>query len=210
MLSTRTSVRCCAFIASLALLVILSGCQFARAPGNGDAEALQEEIDELRSREAALEARLQQLESSPLADENGDMKVVVYMGLTTATDMFTVPVIRTPEGADNLREAALAELIRGPDPGGPLSPILPRETEVLSLQIDNDGLATADFSDHVRQYASGSTGETLVIAGIVNTLTEFPDVNRVLILVEGEKGVSLGGHFTLDDPIERMPDLIPE
>lgn len=209
MLSTCRLLRRCVLIAALVLLVILSGCQVAGEADNGESEALRNEIEELQSREASLQARLERLESSSLTDGAGDIKVVVYMGLTTATEVFTVPVIRTPEGSDDLKEAALAELIRGPDPGGPLSPILPQETEVLSLQVDDEGLATVDFSDHIREYASGSTGETLVIAGIVHTLTEFPDVNRVQILVEGEIGVSLGGHFTLEEPIERMPDLIP-
>ncbi len=210
MLSKCTVVlRRLSILAALALLIIPAGCQLA-GEDDPDPEALRQEIEQLQSREASLRSRLELMESSPLATPDGGIKLVVYMGLATATDIITVPVIRATDETTDLKEAALAELIRGPDPAGPLSPILPPETEVLSLEVDDDGLATVDFSPHVAEYAAGSAGETLVIAGIVNTLTEFPDVDRVQILVEGERGVSLGGHFTLDEPIERLTGMIPD
>ncbi|MFO8060070.1 MAG: GerMN domain-containing protein [Bacillota bacterium] len=197
-----------AVIAALILSLVLAGCKAENNSGQDDVDDLRAEIDEMKTQEMALRARLDLLESSPLMSPEGDARVVIHFGLSTTTEILTVPVLRTAGETADLKQVALAELIAGPDPEGPLSPILPPETELLSLEV-SDGLATVDFTSHIRQYAAGSAGESLVIAGIVNTLTEFPDVDRVQILVEGESGVSLGGHFTLEEPLERFSGMIP-
>lgn len=196
-------------IAALLCTLLLASASCA-PPGEDPDELaeLRDEVQTLRDQQSEMQSRLNLLEGSQLSAPGGQLKVVVYFGLMTATDIFTVPVIRTVEAADDLKETALEQLIAGPDPDGPLSPAAPPETEILSLHVE-DGLATVDFSDHIREHAAGSAGETLVIASIVNTLTEFPDVQRVQILVDGEKGASLGGHFSLDEALERMAGMIP-
>ena len=43
---------------------------------------------------------------------------------------------------------------------------------------------------------------------MVNTLTEFPEIKKVQILVEGKEIDSLSGHLDLSRPVERMSELI--
>ncbi len=195
-------------IACLIIGLLLTGC---RVDPNDDEEQiadLQREIDQLQEELDTLRRDLQRLESTPLVTEDGKVKLAVYFGLSADTDILTVPVLLPADMEDDPHLAALQLLIAGPDPDSILSPVAPPETDVLSLQVE-DGLATVDFSSEIGQYAVGSAGESMVLGGIVNTLTEFTDVDRVMILVEGEEGVSLGGHYALNEPLERFDDLIP-
>ncbi len=194
--------------AVLLFTVLLASASCGPAQDQDELAQLREEVQTLRDQQSEMRARLDLLEGSQLSAPGEQIKVVVYFGLMTDTDIFTVPVIRTVEAADDLKETALRQLIAGPDPAGPLSPTAPPETEILSLTIE-DGVAIVDFSEHVREHAAGSAGESMVMASIVNTLTEFADVQQVQILVEGEEGTSLGGHFSLDEPLERIDGMIP-
>ncbi|MDW7650914.1 MAG: GerMN domain-containing protein [Bacillota bacterium] len=65
-----------------------------------------------------------------------------------------------------------------------LIPLLPAGTEVLGLAI-RDGLARIDLSSSFLDY--NPEDERMVINGLVYTLTEFPTITDVEILVEGEK-----------------------
>ncbi|MBQ5389910.1 MAG: GerMN domain-containing protein, partial [Anaerovibrio sp.] len=57
-------------------------------------------------------------------------------------------------------------------------------------------------------FVGGSTGEEMLVGSLVNTLTEFPEIKKVQILVEGKEIDSLSGHLDLSRPVERMPELI--
>lgn len=43
---------------------------------------------------------------------------------------------------------------------------------------------------------------------ITNTLTEFPEIKKVQILVEGKKVITLSGHMDLEDPLTRNKSLL--
>ncbi len=197
------------------VLVMMVGCSEADTPENGELpEALAEEIDRLESQVSNLEGELEELrrrihrlEASPLIGDDGQLKVVVYFGLVTADRILTVPVLREIGESEDPILGALEALILGPSTDQ-LSPILPPHARILDLQVDDD-IVTVNLGDEAADYATGSAGESMVIGSIVNTLTEFPGIGRVRILVEGEAGVSLGGHFDLDEPLERFDGMIP-
>ncbi|MBO5652568.1 MAG: GerMN domain-containing protein, partial [Selenomonas sp.] len=48
----------------------------------------------------------------------------------------------------------------------------------------------------------------MLVGSIVNTLTEFSEIKRVQLLVEGKKIESISGHLDLTKPVERMENLI--
>jgi len=109
---------------------------------------------------------------------------------------------------DNARTAwaAMKELVAGPRKAG-LYPSMPVGTAVLDLAISK-GTCTVNFSrEFLTNHGGGSAGEMMTLGSIVNTLTEFPSVQRVMILVEGKAGETLG-NILLDKPLTRMTDLI--
>ena len=132
-------------------------------------------------------------ESTPPAEEPSagappaaQMPLAVYYVKYTEDDAYLVrevhQVPRTPEVA----RAALGELISGT----PLTPgagrVLPANTQVRGIRIDENGLATIDFTPEVLAANVGSAGEALGIASIVNTLTEFPTIKKVSFTVNGQ------------------------
>lgn len=148
---------------------------------------------------------------SPSQDETTfrTQEIVLYFGDDQA--MYLVPekrTIKVPETADKLPTGAIInELIEGPNDES-LRPTIPKETKLLSVKIE-DKTAYVDFSEEIRtKHWGGSAGETMTITSIVNSLTELDGIDKVQILIAGEKQDSLVGHWYIGDPIERMDDII--
>lgn len=111
------------------------------------------------------------------------------------------------EPGDNLPLTAVKELVKGPRVEGH-SRTIPPEARVLDVKVV-DGVAYVNFSKEVQtKHWGGSTGETFTIFSLVNTLTELPGVDKVQILVEGEKVETLAGHIDLAGPFPRNEDMI--
>lgn len=103
--------------------------------------------------------------------------------------------------------AAMESLMEGTTEKGQTN-IIPKEAKLKSVKV-KDGTATVDFSqDLKKKFVGGSTGETMLVGSIVDTLTEFPEVKNVQILIEGKKVETLGGHMDLTQPLTRMTDLL--
>jgi spore germination protein GerM len=112
---------------------------------------------------------------------------------------------------DSVEEEAkelVAELIRGPK--GKLIPTLPSQTRLLSLHLDERGVASVNFSKaFTADHPGGSSAEIMTVYSIVNSLTtNFPQIKRVQILVEGKEIESIAGHLSLMRPISSKPDLV--
>lgn len=163
---------------------------------------LQREIKQLKSHLAKLEADISSLQTpAESPDEEGAAAVLLYFVHSTPTDFLLVPVTRMVGAGHATPLQALNLLIKGPLPGEQLHHSLPPETKVLSLYIEN-GLATVDFSQELStKFVGGSQLESHLVSAIVFTLTQFAEIERVQILLEGEKVESLGGHVNIDNPL---------
>ena len=112
---------------------------------------------------------------------------------------------------DRVEEEAkelLTELIRGPK--GKLIPTLPPQTRLLTLHVDEKGVAKVSFSKaFTADHPGGSSAEIMTVYSIVNSLTtNFPQIKRVQILIEGKEIESIAGHLSLMKPISSKLDLI--
>ena len=102
---------------------------------------------------------------------------------------------------------SLEELLRGEVPRECDRP-LPPGTELLGIGVA-DGVATVDFSDHLRAgFQGGSDNEQVTIYSIVNTLTSLPTVDSVQILIEGETVSTIGGHHDISGPLTFDDELV--
>ena len=87
--------------------------------------------------------------------------------------------------------------------------ILPRQAQLNRITVNGE-VATIDFSQElIKNFVGGSTGEEMLVASIVNTLTEFPEIKKVKILVDGKTVETISGHMDLSAPLDRMVDLLP-
>ena len=88
-----------------------------------------------------------------------------------------------------------------------LQKLFPPGTALRGVKVENS-LATADFNKAFAKKREGSYEEFMMVNSIVMTLTEFPEVKRVQILVEGKKVTTLNGHMDLIDPLTRNKTLL--
>jgi spore germination protein GerM len=84
---------------------------------------------------------------------------------------------------------------------------VPDSTKINSIVVEN-GLAKIDLSkEFIEDKITSDTEDNLLIYSIVNTLTEFPEVNSVSFYIDGEKLDTLG-ELDISEPIFRRSDLI--
>lgn len=142
------------------------------------------------------------------------MQVVVYYLKTSETDSYLVREIHTVPYTPQVARVALEELINGAPTTAGAFRVLSPDTKVRSINIAEDGLATVDFSKEVLKANVGSSGEALGIQSIVNTLTEYPNINQVAFNVEGgidQRAREWWGHVGLyEQPFKRNLSVVRE
>ncbi len=132
------------------------------------------------------------------------MQVTVYFGTKDA--MYLVPETRTVPKSDKPIEAAVTELLGEPK-NAELVRVLPAGTKLKGIKV-KDHIAYVDFSDKLIKSRGGSAGEILAVGAIVNTVTEFADIHKVQIMVEGKKVDTLHGHLDTSEPMSRSERII--
>ncbi|HMB70122.1 MAG TPA: GerMN domain-containing protein [bacterium] len=93
------------------------------------------------------------------------------------------------------------ELIAGGETG--LHP-LPPATRLRNAFYDGEGEVILNFTEHLHSdHPGGSEAENATLRSVVTTLgVNFPGVDRVRILVEGEAIRTLAGHTDLSRPLD--------
>lgn len=133
------------------------------------------------------------------------MTLTVYFGTKDAK--YLVPEQRTVPQNNHPAQTALELLLAGPTRSD-LTPLFPAGVKLRSVSV-RDGVAYADFNDAlVKNNHTGSAGEILQVAAIVNTLTNFSDIERVQILVDGQRVATLAGHLDVSEPLSRSENVI--
>ncbi|HEX3031477.1 MAG TPA: GerMN domain-containing protein [Bacillota bacterium] len=108
-------------------------------------------------------------------------------------------VVKVP----GMARKAMEELLKGPVPASGLSNPIPAGTRLLDINLKPDGLAIVDFSSELKAgHPGGSASEALTVYSIIDTLAQFPTVQRVQILLEGQSVETLAGHLDLSKPLE--------
>lgn len=133
------------------------------------------------------------------------MQLVVYHATKDA--MYLVPVMhKVPVDSHPARTAM--ELLLAGSKNPELVSVMPEGTQLKNLTI-KDHIAYADFNEKlIKRNGGGSATEILLVAAIVNTLTEFPDIHQVQILVNGKKIETISGHMDTSEPLSRSEKII--
>jgi len=102
----------------------------------------------------------------------------------------------------------ISELLKGPK--GKLTPTLPPRTKLLTLQINDVGVAKVNFNSALsKDHPGGSTAEMMTVYSIVNSLAlNFPQIKRVQFLIDGKPIETIAGHISLKQPVSPKFDLI--
>lgn len=111
---------------------------------------------------------------------------------------------------EGIGRATINELIKGPSVDSDLLPVIPVGTVLKDINVKSDGLIIVDFSKElIDNHIGGTTSEALTVYSIVNTLTQFPTVDRVQFLVEGQYVETLTGHMDLSQAISSSLEFGP-
>lgn len=127
---------------------------------------------------------------------SGQVSVDVYFtsGSRLVSEPHLVPAATPARGS-------LDALLTGPTVAGHFSQI-PNGTRLLNVNLAA-GTATVNFSEQI-QNIQGSPAIPLFLGQVVNTLTQFPDVQRVMLETNGQPLRSLGGEgAAVPEPLDR-------
>ncbi|ABO51240.1 conserved hypothetical protein [Desulforamulus reducens MI-1] len=137
-------------------------------------------------------------EQQPKAAAKETVKATLYFANEQADAL--LPVEREISKSSDMVVSLVNEL----NNPGKYAPILPNGTKLIDYKTQGDTL-TLNFN---KDFANlqGTTGETLAINALVNTLTELPQYKKVRLLVEGKPLET--GHAIYDQPLERNESII--
>ncbi len=144
--------------------------------------------------------------SSVSGKSAGVMNIKVYYPDVNAVGLVGVEKTVKAAEADKYR-AAVEALLAGTEDKR-LTTVFPKKAKLLKVTVSGD-TARVDFDKNlIKGFVGGSTGEEMLVGSVVNTLTEFPEIKKVQLLVEGKEIDSLSGHLDLTRPMTRMDELI--
>lgn len=82
--------------------------------------------------------------------------------------------------------AAMSELVKGPGEGGLKSPF-PEGTELLGVTVDDNGVASINFSKEFEGVSETPEKEKALVRCIILTLMQFDNIDETRILVDGKE-----------------------
>ena len=176
-------------------ILIVSAVTLGRKIITSDITEIKEEIEIVSSNENLPE----------VVEEEGIRKTVLYF---QDSDGYLVPVMRRIPWEEGIGKVTLTNMIDTPELRDALNstgllPIIPSGTQIKGMTIDADtGLCKVDFSQEIQNKETKKDEENL-IKGVVYTLTEFPAVKEVKILVEGKEVDVLKHGTKIDDTLSR-------
>lgn len=121
---------------------------------------------------------------------------------------YLVPVNQELCNTERPVRVALERLIAGAASGEGLITPIPSETKVRDLYI-REGTAYVDLSEEFASKLLSKTQARWAVDTLVQTLTEFPEVERVQLLIDGKVRAKLTGGVDIGIPLERQPWLNP-
>lgn len=102
---------------------------------------------------------------------------------------------------EGIARATVTGLLQGPE-NKELKPSVPAGTMLKDINIKEDGCCIVDFSQGlVDNHSKEKEDEIVTVAAIVQTLSQFPSVSEVQILVEGKIISSIAGSVDISTPI---------
>ena len=138
-------------------------------------------------------------------DNSSNEEIIINVYYSDQTGEYLIGEARILSGGSKYVDA-ISEMMKEPIDGS-LVKLIPESTKINSV-IVKDGMAKVDLSKNfVDDRFVSDTTDILLIYSIVNTLTEFPDVNSVEFFIDGAR-LGVLGQLDLQEPYFRKSDLI--
>lgn len=179
----------------MALVFMIAGCDNS-APGSQPTPSTPNNKPAEQSQPAG---------NNTTAKPEPTMQLVVYHATKDA--MYLVPEMHKVPVNSHPARTAMELLQEGPQ-NPELVGVMPAGTQIKNITV-KEHIAYADFNDKlIKKNGGGSASEILLVGAIVNTLTEFPDIQQVQILVNSKKIETISGHMDTSEPLSRSEKII--
>lgn len=178
-------------VAILSISIIKLGTDMIKS----NLSSLDDEIEIIRSDEEDVE----------VVEEDEMRKTVFYF---KNDRNYLVPVMKQIPWEEGIAKTTLMNMVEGGEFSKTLEniglkPILPYGTSLNGISVDEEtGLCRVDFSEEIQDIESDEDEENL-IKGVVYTLTEFPNIEEVQIMVDGSVQPVLKNTYPIDRPLNR-------
>jgi len=137
--------------------------------------------------------------------DQGKMVIKVYNATKDAVHLVAESHVVLKN--DHPAQTAMELLVAGTK-NDQLVSVMPAGTKLRHLSI-KDNIAYVDFNDNlIKNNTGGSAAEMLLVGSIINTLTEFNNIQKVQIMVEGKKIDTISGHMDIGEPLSRSEKII--
>lgn len=201
LLKERQGIYGIAFVLVLVLLVsATAGCTLLdrlQAWKNGGEETPVSEVPEEFAGTEILEQALM----------GETREIVLYF--SDESGQYLVSEMRDVPKVDGIARATIQELIAGPSVESGLLPTIPVGTQLLDINVRPDGLCIVDLSGElVLNHPGGSMNEEMTVYSVVNTMTQFPTVSEVQILIDGHMVETIAGHMDVSTTMARNEEMI--
>ncbi|MGI6712167.1 MAG: GerMN domain-containing protein [Bacillota bacterium] len=152
-------------------------------------------------------AEPQELQISQETAGNETKEILLYF--SDESGQYLVHETRSIPKVESIGRAVLQELIAGPSTQSGLLPTIPTGTELRDINVRPDGLCIVDFSEKlINNHPGGSKNEELTVYSIVNSLTQFPTIREVQILINGKQVETIAGHMDVSAAMARNDEVI--
>lgn len=176
-------------------MLLFAGCATPAAPVNP-------QPNDIKNNNSII---VQPKPETPVGPSVDKMQLTIYF--PTKDALHLQPEVKILEYNDHPARTAIELLIKGSQ-NKELVTIFPANTKLRSIKI-KDNIAYVDFDAALlkTQYG-GSSSERLLVAAVVNTLTEFENIEKVQFLVQGKIVETIWGHMDVSEPLSRNEKII--
>lgn len=144
----------------------------------------------------------------PKEIEDETLDITLYFGDDEAISTgepgkygYVTPVSREISHTEEVLRAALEELIEGPaEEDGEVHPVVHDSLNILNIDVENNTAVINVCREMFGEdWVGGTLGGTIFVQSFTRTAAQFPEVDKVQVLVEGEYWND--GHMIWDEPI---------
>ncbi len=201
------------FFLMLALSLTISGCTLLtgnsttiKDTGNTAAAETSQLTEATEPVETTLETTSEstsEVTAESAGGEFGEVTINVYYANSTAE--YLIGETRSVS-VENKFVDALNEMMKEPT-DSMLVRLIPDTTKINGIVVE-EGLCELDLSSNfVDDRFISDAGDILLLYSVVDTLTEFPEINSVELYIDGTK-LDTFGQLAISDPLFRRSDLI--
>ncbi len=133
-------------------------------------------------------------------NNQGDITLQIYFDKSSDKKILIEPEIRQINKCEYNILLIMEELIKGPSSTSGLSPVLPKNTDVLSISVKDD-IAIIDLSKECKVPMSEKKEEAC-LRSIITSILELKEIKKVKINIESNPNDSFGGNFDLSNSLD--------